>query len=108
MLLAVVLLYVGAVLFVNGIGLIGQARVAAAGEGGADPSAPSKAVNRRRSSTYVGIAKYSRPYDEYDGIEYSGLPKKPIHVRYHQMYQGISDKPELPIIHQVRDAPMMR
>jgi hypothetical protein len=40
MLLGVVLLYVGAVLFVNGIGLIGQARVAAAGEGGADPSAP--------------------------------------------------------------------
>jgi hypothetical protein len=35
MLLGVVLLYVGAVLVVNGIGLIGQARVAAAGEGGA-------------------------------------------------------------------------
>jgi hypothetical protein len=35
MLLGVVLLYVGAVLVVNGIWLIGQARLAAAGEGGA-------------------------------------------------------------------------
>jgi hypothetical protein len=33
MLLGVVLLYVGAVLVINGIWLLGQARVAAAGEG---------------------------------------------------------------------------
>jgi putative amide transporter protein len=38
MLLGVVLLYVGAVLVVNGIWLIGQARVAAAGEAGATSS----------------------------------------------------------------------
>jgi len=36
------------------------------------------------------------------------LPIKPIHVRYHQTHQGISDTPELPIIHQVPDVPMMR
>src|ERR1700752_115300 len=30
---------------------------------------------------------------ECDGIEYSGLPIKPIHVRYHQTHQGISDVP---------------
>jgi hypothetical protein len=64
---------------------------------------------RRSSSTYVGIAKYwARPHDEYGEIGYSGLPIKPIHVRYHQTHQGISDTPELPIIHQVPDAPMMR
>ena len=45
---------------------------------------------------------------EYDGIEYSGLPIKPIYVRYHQTHQGISDTPELPTIHLVPDAPMMR
>jgi hypothetical protein len=44
---------------------------------------------------------------EYDGIEYSGLPIKPTHVRYHQTHQGISDTPELPTIHQVPGAPMM-
>ena len=36
MLLGVVLLYVGVVLIVNGIWLIGQARVTAVGEAGAD------------------------------------------------------------------------
>jgi hypothetical protein len=39
MMLGVVLLYVGAVLVVNGIWLIGQARVAAAGEGGGQATA---------------------------------------------------------------------
>jgi hypothetical protein len=42
-----------------------------------------------------------------DGIEYSGLPKNPVHVRYHQTHQGISDKPGSPTIHQVPGAPMM-
>jgi hypothetical protein len=30
---------------------------------------------------------------EYGGIEYSGLPMKPIFVRYHETHQGISDTP---------------
>jgi hypothetical protein len=55
-----------------------------------------------------GTAQSPNPCGEYDGIEYRGLPIKPIPVRYPQKHQGISDTPELPIIHQVRDAPMKR
>ena len=53
------------------------------------------------------LAKPHSRAGEYDGIEYSGLPIKPTHVRYHQTHQGISDTPELPTIHQVPGAPMM-
>jgi hypothetical protein len=62
MLLGVVLLYVGAVLVVNGIWLIGQARLAAAGEGGtaAAESHPTFIQNREVSvlnlfTGFVGV-----------------------------------------------------
>jgi hypothetical protein len=50
---------------------------------------------------------HAMPHHEGQG-QRRRLPIKPIHVRYHQTHQGISDTPELPIIHQVPDAPMMR
>jgi putative amide transporter protein len=63
MLLGVVLLYVGAVLVVNGVWLLGQARVAAAGEGGAAAaeSHPTFIQNREVAvlnlfTGFVGVA----------------------------------------------------
>ena len=59
MLLGVVLLYVGVVLIVNGIWLIGQARVTAAGEAGAEAGEedPRRGVLSSRAARRVGFCK---------------------------------------------------
>jgi putative amide transporter protein len=55
MLLGVVLLYVGAVLVVNGIWLLGQARAAAAGEGGAAAAEAHPFFIQNREVTVLNI-----------------------------------------------------
>lgn len=55
MLLGVVLLYVGAVLFVNGIWLLGQARAAAAGEGGAAAAEAHPFFIQNREVTVMNV-----------------------------------------------------
>lgn len=55
MLLGVVLLYVGAVLFVNGIWLLGQARAAAAGEAGAAAAEAHPFFIQNREITVLNI-----------------------------------------------------
>jgi putative amide transporter protein len=55
MLLGVVLLYVGAVLVINGIWLLGQARVAAAGEGGATDAEAHPFFIQNREVTVLNV-----------------------------------------------------
>jgi putative amide transporter protein len=55
MLLGVVLLYVGAVLVVNGIWLLGQARVSAAGEGGATDAEAHPFFIQNREITVLNV-----------------------------------------------------
>lgn len=55
MLLGVVLLYVGAVLVVNGIWLIGQARVAAAGEAGAEAAEAQPTFIQNREISVLNV-----------------------------------------------------
>jgi putative amide transporter protein len=55
MLLGVVLLYVGAVLVINGIWLLGQARVAAAGEGGATDAETHPFFIQNREVTVLNV-----------------------------------------------------
>jgi hypothetical protein len=55
MLLGVVLLYVGAVLVINGIWLLGQARVATAGEGGATDAEAHPFFIQNREITVLNV-----------------------------------------------------